>query len=265
MNKLISSSVYKKDFKKVASIASELGCGVEISRFKMFLTDEEKQKAISETKKSFENFDGELTLHGHFFDLNVASRDPEIERVSIMRFEQALDIAVDMGMKTVLFHSGYNAFKHRDYQKQFREWSLDFWKDFIKKFEKAGVVAVIENVLEETPEKNLAIIETINSPNLKLSLDIGHANVYSKVPVIEWIKAYKKYLYHMHIHNNFGDDDSHFSVLNGTINFRKVVETLIEENLSPKIVFEIFKENELRESVNFFNKLCKEIVSPVSM
>ena len=253
MNKLISSSVYKKDFRKVAKIATELGCGIEISRFKMFSTEEQKQKALFETKTALEGVQGELTLHGHFFDLNVASRDPEIERVSIMRFQQTFDIAKELGIKTVLYHSGYNAFKHTDYQIQFAQWCLDFWTDFIKQFEKAGIVAVIENVLEETPEKNLKIIETINSPNLKLSLDIGHANVYSNVPVVEWIKAYKKHLYHMHLHNNFGDDDSHKSVLNGSINFHQVLETLRNENLSPKVVFEIFNETELRESVKCFD------------
>ena len=260
MNKLISSSVYKKDFSKVVNLANELGCGVEISRFPMFLTEEEKQLAIYKTKKSFENFNGELTLHSYFYDLNIASRDPEIERISQLRFQQALDVAIEMNIKTVLFHSGYNAFKHRDYQTQFSGWSLDFWKDFVKKFEQAGIIAVIENVLEETPEKNLYIIEAVNSQNLKLSLDIGHANVYSNVPIKEWIKSYSKHLYHMHLHNNFGDDDSHFSVLKGSINFEEVLNTLQEENLSPKVVFEIFDEKALRESVDFFNNFQSLLV-----
>ena len=57
----------------------------------------------------------------------------------------------------------------------------------------------------------------------------------------------------MHIHNNFGNRDDHNSLCNGTIDFKDIFNLLKEKNISPKIVFEIFEEAALRESVAYFN------------
>ena len=111
----------------------------------------------------------------------------------------------------------------------------------------------MENVFEETPEKNLEFVTNINSPNLKFSLDTGHVNVYSDVEVETWIKTYGSKLYHMHIHNNFGDSDAHNSLLSGTLNFENIFKEIKRNNLSPKVIFEIFEENAVRESVKYFN------------
>ena len=56
----------------------------------------------------------------------------------------------------------------------------------------------------------------------------------------------------MHIHNNFKDEDSHSSLLKGNINLIETFKTIKELNLKPSITFEIFDENALRESVEYF-------------
>ncbi len=257
MKKFISSSIYKNDLPKVVKLANALGCGIELSRFKICSTDFEKMEAIAKVKADLAGFDGELSLHSYFFDLNVVSRDPEIERISHMRFNQALDIAKELGINTVLYHSGFNSFKHVDYQNEFAELSFAFWSKFVKKVEDYNITAVIENVLESTPASILDVVKEINSPNLRASLDTGHANLYSDISIPEWIRAYKDVLHHMHIHNNFGNDDAHDSILRGTLNFEEIFATIKELNIQPKIVFEIFKEDALVESVNYFNEFFK--------
>ena len=254
MQKLISSSVYKDDFQKLKGLANKLDCGIELSRFPLCATEDEKNAAIAVTKRNLADFSKEITLHAFFFDLNVVSRDPDINRISVLRFNQSFEIAKELSIKTVLFHSGFNDFKHIDYQLEFLERSIGFWKEFIKQFEDNGMIAVIENVLEDTPAKVLNIIENVNSPNLKVSLDTGHANLYSDIPVNDWIHAYKDKLHHMHLHNNPGNDDAHHSILDGSLNFMEVLNIMKQENVHPKVVFEIFDEKAVVESVEYFNK-----------
>lgn len=255
----ISSSVYKKDFNKVRALAEQLKTGVEISRFYDFYNiDDNYEQVLSEIKDTFSDFKNGLTTHAFFFNLSVVSRDRAIKEISIKRAEQSLRAATELNADTVVFHTGFNAFlKHNDSKKLFIDNYIIFWQNFIKEFEKANIIAVLENVQEHNPEFVNNIIKEVNSPNLKASVDTGHANIHSELPVVDWIKGYNSKLHHMHWHNNFGDDDAHNSILNGNIDFKEVIKTLKNYNLSPKIVFEIFDEKDVIESVNYFNEISK--------
>ena len=74
-----------------------------------------------------------------------------------------------------------------------------------------------------------------------------------------WIKDYGIMLKHMHFHNNFKEEDSHSSLLKGSIDIKSILITLKELHLYPTITFEIFDKEELIESVEYFNSLCDEI------
>lgn len=255
MKKLLLSSSVTSNLKDSVKLAEELGLGIEISRFPNFKNiDKNFDEILVELEKPLLNFDGFKTLHGMFFDQSVASIDPEIRAISQKRHKQSLIAAKKIKANIVVFHSGNKGMKHKVSQDKFKKSSIIFWKEFIKEFEDANITAVIENVLERNPSLILDIISGVNSPNLKASLDTGHANLFSEVKISEWIKTYGKHLHHMHIHNNFGDDDSHNSLTNGTVDFNEIFNTLKELNLNPNIVFEIFKKNDLIESLDYFNK-----------
>ena len=257
MQKFISSSVCK-NFEDSVKFAKELGTNIEISRFARDLADidETFDSRVQAMKKALENFDGEVSLHGFLFDLCVVSLDPLIRKVSRQRFMQTYEAAKILGAKTVLFHTGFNApLKCEDYRRSFRKNFIAYLKDFVKIFEESGMVMVLENVQETGPEFILDIIENVGSNNLKASLDIGHANIHSEIPVTEWIKTYGENLYHMHIHNNYGDDDSHFSLSDGNIDAKAVFRTVLECGLNPKIIFEIFEKKAVIESIAILDEV----------
>ena len=80
-----------------------------------------------------------------------------------------------------------------------------------------GVDIVLENVLEERPEMMTGIFREVDSPRLRMCLDVGHVNAYSPVPVEEWVSACAGFLSHFHIHNNDGTQDAHCAPGEGTI------------------------------------------------
>ena len=256
MNKLFLSSTVKDNISSSAKLAQELGIGMEISRIPIYKNpDLSSSQMADKMKAELEGFENPLSVHAVFSDLNIGSQDRDILKVSDMRFRYSFEVAKALGAKTLLFHSGNKAMKHDGSQNKYVRNAVKYWKDFVKLFEDEGMVAVIENVHEREPEWCLRVVEEVNSPNLQLALDVGHANLFSEVPLTYWVEKYGKHLYHLHIHNNFGKNDDHFSLLNGSIDYKEVLTAIKAQNINPQFVFEMFKEEYLRESLEFFNKV----------
>ena len=61
----------------------------------------------------------------------------------------------------------------------------------------------------------------------------------------------------MHFHNNFKDEDSHSSLLKGSLDIKPIIKTLNEMQLNPQITFEIFDKDALFESVKYFDEVVE--------
>lgn len=255
MKILITSSV-EKSIKESAKLAEELGVGLEISRLpNAKAVDDDFPSIIKSLKEQTDGFSGDITLHAMFSDLNPGSKDLALREVAKRRYMQSFEAAMSVGAKTVVFHSGHKGMKHRVSIENNQKASVLFWNEFIKNFEDNGVTAVLENVLDFDPYNILTIVDAVNSPNLKVCLDTGHANLCSDMTASEWIKVYGKRLHHMHLHNNFKTNDDHAGLKYGTVNFLSVVDTLEKEGVSPSVVFEIFDKEQMTESIETFRKL----------
>ena len=137
--------------------------------------------------------------------------------------------------------------------------NIEFFRDFVKNFERLGIMLTIENVHEPNPDFIRNLVAAINSPYFGSTIDIGHCNLHSDMLPSDWIREYGIMLKHMHFHNNFKDEDSHSSLLKGDIDIKAILSTLKELRIYPTITFEIFNEDELIESVEYFNSLCDEL------
>ena len=252
--KYISSTVDFHNFEHAVEIADELGLGIEISRFgKLSELDEKFDETLKNYKAILNGFKGEVSLHGFFSNLAIASKDSAIKQISIKRYYQSLEIAQSLGAKSIVFHTlKNNLLKHKEFNKIYFQQSVEFYNQFIKECENSNITVALENVHESDPEYIRDTIAIINSNNFKACLDIGHCNLHSNLSPSEWIKTYGIMLYHMHVHNNFKDEDSHSSLLKGDIDLIQTFKTIKELNIKPSITFEIFDENALRESVDYF-------------
>lgn len=255
-NILISSSV-GKTIRDSAQLAQSLGVGLEISRLPLCKSDTMTvEDNIDFFKNVLENFSNKLTVHAMFSDVNIASGDWELRNISQKRFIQSFEIAKAIGADTILFHTGNKGTKHEGSIYKFKSIFTDFWLDFIREFEKADIIAVIENVFETEPDFCLDLYNRITSDNFKLALDTGHVNLYApNTKITDWIKRYGHRLYHMHIHNNFGLNDDHSNLLNGTINFNEIFECLEQQNLNPSMVLEMYSEEDIFKSLDYMYSL----------
>ncbi len=255
MNILISSTI-SKDLRTSVQIAKELNLGIELSRIPNIISNKLPfEDVLREMKDIFGKFEGTKSVHGLFFDLSIASIDDDIKELSIKRYMQSLEVAKVIEAKTIVYHTGCEAtIKHKKFQQAYSDDSVKFWKNYIRAYENSKITAVQENVSENTYEPILRIVNSVNSDYLKASLDTGHVNVHSDRKVTHWIEGYGQNLKHMHLHNNYGDDDSHLSLLKGTLDFDEIFAKIKELEINPVMVLEIFTENDLYESVEYMRK-----------
>lgn len=174
---------------------------------------------------------GRRAFHAPFNELFPCAIDPKARELAACRYRQATALAKQYGAAKVVIHGGYNPYLY--YPVWYTEQSILFWKDFLR--EDPGVTIVLENVLEEEPGMLLEILRGVDDPRLRLCLDVGHVNAYSKIPAAAWLEACAPYLSHFHIHNNDGTRDSHNALDQGTIPMREFVSRA--EELCPHATF----------------------------
>ena len=216
---------------KAQEIAREHGLGLEIAEYCTAWNMDEKFRetdtAVRQKLTGIQN----RSLHAPFNELFPCAIDPKARALAADRYRQAIGLARNYGATKVVIHGGYNARIY--YPVWYVEQSIGFWKAFLE--EDPGVEIVLENVLEDEPGLLLDIVKGVDDTRLRLCLDIGHANAYTPVSPMDWLKACAPYLSHFHLHNNDGTQDSHSALNCGSIPMDEFVQQA--EALCPDATF----------------------------
>ena len=226
------------------AVAVKNGFGIEIAEYCTAWNMDEKFSEVH--PKVLEAIDGTANrvLHAPFNELFPCAIDKKARELAAERYRQAIRLAKDYCATKVVVHGGYNPWIY--YPVWYVEQSIIFWKAFLQ--EDPGVQIVLENVLETEPQWLLDIVKGVDDPRLRLCLDIGHVNAYSKIPVADWLKEWAPYLSHFHIHNNDGSWDTHNALMDGSIPVKEFLEQA--SRLCPNATFTL-ELMEAEKSVNW--------------
>lgn len=218
-------------------VATAHGLGLEVAEyctaFNMDQYFDATDKVVREKMAQIKS--ERFIFHGPFNELSPAAIDPKVLAVTRERYEQAINLASDYGIKRIVIHSGFTADMY------FKEWfesrSVSFWKEFFETV--PGDYEIMwENVFERDPEQLFRIAQQIDNPRFKLCFDIGHANVVTESKdVFQWLEVYAPYLGHFHIHNNYGDRDQHNGLLEGKIDMEAFL--MLCDELAPNATLTI--------------------------
>ena len=216
---------------RAGELARELGLGVEIAEYCTAWNMDREYPQTDERLRGALAGNPRRILHGPFNELFPCAIDPEARDLAARRYRQAIALARDYGADKVVIHAGFNPWLY--YPVWFREQSAVFWREFLA--EEPGVEIVLENVLEREPEWMLDILRAVDSPRLRLCLDVGHVNAYSPVGVTQWLERCAPWISHLHLHNNDGTRDAHDALFQGTIPMKEILNLAGE--LCPKATF----------------------------
>ena len=230
-----------------ADFARQLGLGLEITRFSWAVMLDHPKTAMSvrQEMREIQRF----WLHAPFAEMSPCAVDPLVRQVTAKRYRQTIRTAQNLKISQLVIHSGFIPATY--YPEWFTEQSIAFWREFLESAPPDMTIA-LENVMDPDPTAIVEIIQQVNDPRLQLCLDIGHANHYgSKLPIQDWITAMAPHLAHVHLHNNFGNWDSHNALDHGTIDMASILDALLE--LCPRSTFTI-ENQDCTPSLNWLQK-----------
>lgn len=194
------------------------------------------------------------SFHAPAHDVDITSVNPGIRKESIRQHKRALRIAGYLGVKVFVIHAG--SFYPGD--KKGCENGLDrlynSLEELITTAEEYNIIIAIENypvgenAIIKSPFDIKKIIDDFNSPFLKMTLDIGHANL-TDIQAIEYIKELKDKIVHLHINDNLGKEDLHQIPGKGNIDFEAVKKELDNINYNNVGIFEIWDPQNTKQAL----------------
>ena len=203
-----------------SKVARKYGLGIEIAEYcTAWNMDDEFTATDASVQVKLDGIE-RTALHAPFNELFPCAIDKKAIALAADRYRQAIELAKRYGSPKVIIHGGYNPWIY--YPVWYVEQSILFWKEFLR--EDPGVEIILENVLETEPQWLLDIVKGVDDPRLKLCLDIGHVNAYSKISVMDWLENWAPYLSHFHIHNNDTSWDTHSPLTEGSIPMKELLE-----------------------------------------
>lgn len=229
-------ATYSKD---AIDMAKNFGLGIELNHVCISeLLDADKiEETIKWIRSDLESADlpfpatknAPILLHGPFTEIVPGAMDHRAVDLALQRMEEAYELCMKIGVDRMIVHSGY--FPPMYYKEWHHEKSLIFWDKFLQG--KDNFTIYVENSFEDEPFMMSKLMDDFDKPNLKLCLDVGHANVTTPkdLPVEKWIEHLGSRVAHYHIHNNMGTKDTHSSLGDGTMDMSSILRA-IEQNSS---------------------------------
>jgi sugar phosphate isomerase/epimerase len=206
----------------------------------------------SQIKKVFKTYPVKRHLHGPFYGLEYACKDPEVNALAAKKIKRVITAAGILGAEHVVVHSTYDPLNpDQHYKDEWMQRSVAFWQQIVPFAQKKNCMLVIENIYDETPDTIVEIINQVDSPFFKGCLDVGHANIFGTISLEEWVERFKKDLFHLHLHDNSGKTDEHLALGSGTVDFPAFFNALERVRHVPACTIEVLNEDEFNKSIEF--------------
>lgn len=219
----------------------EHGVGVEITDFIDPATWQGDYRAHAQRwAEALGQFPGAKCLHGAFVDLTPSALEPEIVAFARRRHMQSIEVAATLGCDMIVVHSDFPPREAKPEQHAERAARLvEYFGALAAAAAPHGITIVVENIRDAHPRQLLDLARAIAAPNLGLSLDIGHANLYGTgYSLDEWALTLAPALRHIHLHDNDGRYDRHWGLGSGTMAFRPFLEVVAAITPAPRVTIE---------------------------
>jgi sugar phosphate isomerase/epimerase len=186
--------------------------------------DELRLNYFSDAAEFVKDLGIRVTFHAPFVDLSPGGFDEKVRKVSEERFMEVLDYAVLFNPENIVVHPGFNEIIHGQFFDIWKERSEITWKKVFKYAENINVKISFENIFEHDARVLETLLGLADSELAGICIDVGHHNVFSKKPLVEYFEKFGEKIFEVHLHDNNGDFDWHKAVGEGSINFYQVFD-----------------------------------------
>ena len=206
---------------------------------------------------TLESYNLKYTIHSPFMDVNIAALQDKSRLNSIKQIKDSLDLANKINAETVVVHPGLATFLARTY---FLDKVYSYANEAIKELGEygndLGVLTTIENMpnfegmIYQDIEK---LDELLVSLDMSMTLDIGHANHVGYSADAMYFDSIK----HIHAHDNFGDDDAHLALGEGSIELNDIINTFEKKKFDGIYIIEVNDYDSIEKSYEYMKKNFK--------
>ncbi|MBN2372246.1 sugar phosphate isomerase/epimerase [bacterium] len=191
-------------------------------------------------------------MHGPFYNLEYHSRDPMVRGVADYRMRQGLRIASALNSEYIVFHSTYSQLAAiKEYYRKWPSEAIKGLEPLAEDAEKRKIPMVIENIWDDRPDALKGLLAILKSDFVKICIDVGHINLFSKVPIRTWFEELSEDIIHFHIHNNFGVIDDHNAMTDGSFDFEKFFNLVDLFNIDATYTIEVEKLKSVEDSIQY--------------
>lgn len=238
-------------------LAAEYGTYFEYNDFFLpaVLDDEAKVKELISFYQELPRDRSHDTLHGAFLDVTIHSEDARIREISEQRVRQSIEIAKELGVRGVVFHTNtIPNFKTDTYMQHWLQSNESFWKQMLSEYR--NIEIFVENMFDEDPELLAALAEHMKEePRFGVCLDYAHAMVFGEPEQIgEWMAKLLPYTHHIHINDNDLKADLHQAVGEGRIDWQQFKRFTDEYRTDCSLLIETRDCNKQKNSLEFMKK-----------
>ncbi len=184
-----------------------------------------------------------VTVHAPFLDLNPGSVDSYILDATRRRFRETVEVARFMEAKVIVFHSGYHPAK---VDPIYDRWFSIAVGTFKWLSEISSIPIAIENVFDRNPRVLEQLLHHLPE-SVGVCIDVGHINLFSEVPLRDWIERLSDRVVEFHVHSNNGERDEHAPLGSG--------------GPSPEELFAVLKSIDRKYIFNLENKRIEDVES----
>jgi len=205
-------------------------------------------------REVLESFNLKYTIHAPFMDVNIASLQNQSRLNSVRQIKDSIDLANRINAEAVVVHPGVTSYLPNKYFKnKVDSYAKESMVELGAYGEDLGILTTFENM----PAFESMLFENVNeladfleSNDLYMTLDIGHAVHAGHSPdemIFDSIK-------HIHIHDNFGDDDSHLALGEGSIDLNHIVSALEDKNYNGLYIIEVNDYDSIENSYEYMKE-----------
>ena len=239
-----------KELEEYIQISEEKQLAFEYNDFfsPHILDDVWKTKEILRCYQSINRDRSRDTLHGVFLDITVHSSDTKIVAVSDERIHQSMEVAEELGVRAVIFHTNLiPQLRTASYEESWLERNEIYWRRLLEEYPKREIY--IENMFDYDARMITVLASRLQeNERFGICYDLAHANI-SPTAMEVWAKEVAPYVRHLHINDNDGIVDSHEAIGDGNIPWEKLSGWRKQWKHDPSILIEVAGCEKLRKSL----------------
>ena len=219
------------------------------------------QPLLQQARTLLDGFTGRLGIHGPFMSLTLLARDPKIRTVVTDRLRQGVEFAQALGGTHMVVHSPFDYFgspflPHSPGHGQAQQFEIIHatLDPVVALAAQANVTLVIEDIYDKNSAPLLALIRSFNSPNVRLSIDVGHAfikHVEGGPTPDQWVREGGDLLEHVHLQDTDGNIDRHWMPGVGRLNWFALFEALATLAHQPRLLLELRNKEEIGKATQW--------------